>query len=76
MAINGAITLEEISPLLESQIDNLSLWIKGLGAIAVVWVVYGIITFFLERKKMKDFEKISHDLHRLEKKIDASLRKR
>ena len=75
MAINGAVALEDLSPILESQIGQISLWIKGLGVVAVAWIVYSIIMFFINQKRAKEIEELGKSVKRIENKIDK-LKKR
>ncbi len=76
MAINGAVTLDDLSPLLESQISQISLWIKGLGIVAVVWIVYSIVMFFINQKRAKDLEELKSGVKRIENKINRLASKR
>ncbi|MEK6760298.1 MAG: hypothetical protein AABX93_00050 [Nanoarchaeota archaeon] len=76
MAINGAVTLDDLSPLLESQISQISLWIKGLGIVAVVWIVYSIVMFFINQKRAKDIEELKSGVERIENKINKLASKR
>jgi len=75
MAITGDVPIEEIFPELATQISQINLWIKGLGALALAGIIYSVVMLIIERKKMKTIEKMSHDLKRLEKKIDSIKRK-
>ncbi len=69
MAITGALTVEELVPELTTQIAQINLWMKGLGAFTLFWVVYVTVLFVLERKRMKRLEVI-------EQKIDKILAKK
>lgn len=69
MAITGAISIEELLPSLTSQIAQINLWLKGLGIFVIVWVVYVVVLFVMERERMKRFDEI-------ERKIDKLLAKK
>ena len=75
MAINGAVALEDLSPILQLQINQISLWIKGLGVIAIAWIVYSIVMFFINQKRAKKIEELGKSVKRMENKIDK-LKKR
>ncbi|MEK6760847.1 MAG: hypothetical protein AABX93_02900 [Nanoarchaeota archaeon] len=75
MAINGAVALEDISPLIELQISQISLWMKGLGAVAVVWIIYSIVMFFINQKRANDIDELKKNVKRIEGKIDKLVRR-
>ncbi len=76
MAINGAVALEDLSPILQLQINQISLWIKGLGVIAIAWIVYSIVMFFINQKRAKKIEELGKSVKRMENKIDKLVSKR
>lgn len=69
MAITDGLVVEEIIPEILSQINQINLLIKGLGIFTVLWIVYSVVLFILERKKMRRIE-------RIEEKIDRILAKK
>ena len=76
MAINGAVALEDLSPILQLQVNQISLWIKGLGVIAIAWIVYSIVMFFINQKRAKKIEELGKSVKRMENKIDKLVSKR
>ncbi len=51
-------------------------WLQAIGIVIVIWIVFHISSFFVNRKKLKKIEIIEESLKRIEEKIDrASLRK-
>jgi len=76
MAINGAVALDDLSPILESQISQISLWIKGLGIVAIAWVAYSVVMFFINQKRARNIEELSASVKRIEGKINKLVSKR
>lgn len=70
MALTGDAISEELIQGLASQIDQIGLLIKGLGVIAVFWVAYTFVIFWLEKKKLDKINNLEQTIARLEKKID------
>ena len=68
MAITGALTIEEVVPEILSQINQINLLVKGLGAVTILWVVYVTVLFILERKRMKRLEDIEQKIDRILKR--------
>mgnify|MGYP001592292408 CR=1 FL=1 len=76
MAITGSVSVEELIPALTSQLNQISLWLTGLSVFVILGIIYSVAMFFIERKKIKIIEKISHDIKRLESKVDKIYIKR
>ena len=70
MALTGDVVSEELIQGLVSQIDQLGLLIKGLGIVAVFWVAYTVVIFWLEKKKLDKINELENVVTRLERKID------
>ena len=70
MALTGDVVSEELIQGLVSQIDQLGLLIKGLGIVAVFWVAYTVVIFWLKKKKLDKINELENVVTRLERKID------
>lgn len=56
-------------------LGKIGLWLQALGIIVILWIIFQVITFFLNRKRMLEVYKIKHDMVRVEGKIDSILKK-
>ena len=54
-----------------TEIGQIGLWLQALGIVIVLAVVFQIISFFYNRKRMKELEVIKEDMRRIEGKIDV-----
>ena len=54
-----------------TEIGQIGLWLQALGIVIVLAVVFQIISFFYNRKRMKELEVIREDMKRIEGKIDV-----
>ncbi|MBS3072119.1 hypothetical protein J4408_03970 [Candidatus Pacearchaeota archaeon] len=64
----------DIIGTLITEIGQIGLWIKAVGLIFILWVIFQIIALIVNRKKRKALYKISSDLERIESKIDKLLK--
>ncbi len=69
MTLTGDVVSEELIQGLASQIDQFGLLIKGLGIIAVIWAVYSLAMFWLEKRQLDKMKNIENAIFRLERKI-------
>ena len=58
------------------EVGKLGLWLQALGLITIIFLVFEVIAFFINRKRMQEIYKIKHDMRRIEGKIDKILKKR
>jgi len=59
-----------VEDIILSQINQISLLVKGLGLFAIGWIIYAIVLFFLERTKINKLDDLKSDIKKLERKID------
>ena len=71
MALTGDVVSDELIQGLVSQIDQLGLLIKGLGVVAVFWVAYTLVIFWLEKKKLEKINEMGEAVKRMERKIEG-----
>lgn len=65
---------EEIVNLL-AKIGTLGSWLQAIGIVILLTIIFQIITFILNKKKLKELEKIRENLSRVENKLDKILKK-
>ena len=49
--------------------------VQAIGIVIIGWIIFQIISYRLNRKKLKKIESIQEDIQRIEKKIDRLLKK-
>ena len=73
MAVSEAI---DVSQGVLTEIGKLGLWIQALGIVVILWVVFQIVNFFINRKRIKEIYNIKKDMVRIENKIDKILKRK
>jgi len=58
------------------QVGQIGLWLQTLGVIVIAWIIFQIINFIINRKRMKEVYNIKEDMKRIESKLDAVLKKK
>ena len=53
-----------------SGVGQIGLWLQALGIVVVLVIVFNLISFFYNRKRMKEIAIIKENMDRIEKKID------
>lgn len=69
----GNAVLDDVVTNFTSQID---LWIRGLGVIAVIILIYSATMFMINRKQANDLKKIKREIEKIDGKLDKLLKKR
>ena len=70
MAVTGDVVSETLIKNIASQIDQLGLLMKGLGVVAIVWIIYIGVMFWLEKKQLDKIKDIGEAVKRMERKIN------
>jgi len=65
----------EVLTSLVSEAGKVALWLQAIGLLVIFWIVTGIITLIMNRKKRKAIYQIKNDLKRIEGKIDRLSKK-
>jgi len=58
------------------EVGRLGLWLQALGIVVVFTIIFEIIAFLYNRKRLKEIAVIKKDMKRIEGKIDRILTKR
>ncbi|MBM3230358.1 hypothetical protein FJZ22_01730 [Candidatus Pacearchaeota archaeon] len=58
-----------------SEVTGIVRWLQALGILLVGYVVFEIITFYINIRRYRELLKIKEDMIRIEKKIDKLGRK-
>ena len=59
-----------------AQIVKLGLWLKAIGAVVILWIIFQAVNFFINRRRLKEIYRIKGDMKRMEGKLDKILRKK
>ena len=71
MAITGFV----INPTdIIGAVGQIALWLQALGIIVVLWIIFQLVNFFINRKRMKELYTIKADMRRMEGKLDRLLK--
>jgi len=69
--------LEVVDPLsLVAQVGSIALWLKAIGGIVVLWIIFEGFGFYWNFKRFRKMEHIQEDMKRMEKKLDKILSKK
>ena len=74
--MEGVINVTEVPADIILQLGKIGLWLQAIGAVILIWIVAEIVSFFINRKRLKEIYKIKEDMNRIEGKIDKILKKR
>ncbi len=85
MAVEGVInsTVEgvinsttELMPQILVELGQLGIWLQAIGVIALLWLIFNIVSLIVNLGRKKELERIRHNIIRVEKKVDNLLRKK
>ena len=60
---------EEVVNIL-TQIGEIGLWLQTIGIIIVLWIIFQVVSFIINRKNRNTLKYLREDINRLERKID------
>ncbi len=58
------------------RLGEIGLWVQALGIAVVLWIVFQIIGFILNSRRMREIYEIRKDMKRMESKLDKLMKKR
>jgi biopolymer transport protein ExbB/TolQ len=76
MVTGEAIDFAEVPITIVSEIGKVGLWLQALGVVVVLAILFDILAFIYNRKRLREIEVIKKDMARIEGKIDKLTRKR
>jgi len=59
-----------------AEIGQIGLWLQALGIVIVLAIVFQIISFIYNRRRMKQIHQIRKDMRRIESKIDKLVKRK
>ena len=57
------------------KLGSIGIWLQAIGFVIILWLIFQIISWILDRKNIKKLEAIRSDLERIEKKVDKILKR-
>lgn len=65
----GELPADTLLQVLET-LGSVALWLQALGVIVLIYIIWSFVSYFQNRKRLKELYKIKGDMHRIEEKID------
>ncbi|MBU0467159.1 MAG: hypothetical protein KJ718_02805 [Nanoarchaeota archaeon] len=57
-------------------LGSIGKWLQAIGIIVILWLIFNIINWALNRKRVKRLDSMRSDLERIEKKLDKVLKRK
>lgn len=54
-----------------TEIGQIGLWLQAIGIVFILVIIFNVISFFYNRKRIKEIDVIKEDMRRIEGKIDT-----
>ena len=65
-----------VSASLIEQVGQIGLWLKTLGVIVILWIIFQSVQFYFNLKRLKEIHLIKQHMVVMEKKLDKILTKK
>ena len=59
-----------------AEVGQLGLWLQAIGIAVVLVIVFNVISFFYNKKRLKQIAAIRRDMERIEGKIDKLVKQK
>jgi hypothetical protein len=67
--------LVDISNNLIIEVGRIGLWLKGLGIVVILWILFNLVNLVINKRREQKMEKYDLAIKRIEKKIDRITKK-
>ena len=57
------------------QVGQIGLWLQAIGIVIILMIVFNVISFISNKKKLKELSAIKRNIEKLETKIDGISKK-
>lgn len=57
-----------------TDLGRIGLWLQAAGIAVIIWIIFQIIGYILNRRRLRMLDEIKLDMDRIEKKIDRILK--
>ena len=71
--IDAITSTPEIANDILLALGQIGLWLKAIGIVIIIWLIFHVISVLFNTKKMKEVRNIKGDITRIEEKIDKIL---
>ena len=58
-----------------TEVGQIGLWLQAIGIVVILMIMFNIISFFYNRKRLKEIAIIKKNMNRIEGKIDKIIKK-
>lgn len=83
MGIEGAVSAGDVGEGIVNvsgnvlvEVGKIGNWLQAIGAVVVVWIIFQVVNFLINRKNHNTIKDLKKDVERLEAKIDKLSRKK
>ena len=59
-----------------ADLGTVGLWLQAVGIVVILWIIFQIIAYIYNRRRMREIYNIKKDMIRIERKIDKILHKK
>ena len=57
-----------------TEVGQIGLWLQAIGIVVILMIMFNIISFFYNRKRLKEIAIIKKNMNRIEGKIDKIIK--
>jgi len=68
--------IEETVTDIVLEVGRIGKWLQALGLLVIIWIIFQVVNFMINRKKQNELKKIRNDLFRIEDKLDKLIWKK
>ena len=69
-------TVVDLPANIISEIGQIGLWLKTAGIIFILWIIFQVVNFIINRRRIKEIYNIKGDMQKMDKKLDKILKKK
>ena len=69
-------SIVNVSSNIVSEVGQVGLWLQAIGVIVVLWLIFNIVSFVINRRNHNTIKDLKKDVERLERKIDNLAKKK
>ena len=70
------VNITDIPVSVITEVGQLGNLLQALGIVILITIIFDVIAFYLNRKRLKEIAHIRDDMKRIEKKIDSLISKK
>jgi len=70
-----SVTAENLTDLAR-EIGTIGNWLQAIGIIVIFWIIFQIVNWAINKRRLEKLNKIQKKLHEIENKIDKIIKKK